>query len=316
MGTLHRVRVRRVYDDALPQDGTRVRVDRLWPRGLWAASCSLCRARSSTAAAASSVAISISTAHRRTCPVRRPAGTATVSASWPSISTRSPRAVPATRAASAGTRPSRDSRAPPASLRSQHGTGRATCVRELTVMRTGVPYVPHAQVPGQSTRAGRLAGSPNTGPARRAVFEAVAALGADEGPRCSLSAEVRVALADWAPMTVLGLLGDESGAASGLLLRGPGTGGSRRDEESVGDTAVRPLPAGRGAPRSANPARPSRRRSDAGHLALVVGAAGAPDALRGPSGPSGPRRTATAALPRSPGVRRLAGGSTSWREFE
>lgn len=34
MGTPHRVRVRRVYDDALPADGTRVLVDRLWPRGL------------------------------------------------------------------------------------------------------------------------------------------------------------------------------------------------------------------------------------------------------------------------------------------
>jgi uncharacterized protein YeaO (DUF488 family) len=28
------IRVRRVYDDASPSDGTRVLVDRLWPRGL------------------------------------------------------------------------------------------------------------------------------------------------------------------------------------------------------------------------------------------------------------------------------------------
>jgi len=30
MGT---VRLKRVYDEALPEDGTRVLVDRLWPRG-------------------------------------------------------------------------------------------------------------------------------------------------------------------------------------------------------------------------------------------------------------------------------------------
>lgn len=30
----HRVRITRVYDDATPADGTRVLVDRLWPRGL------------------------------------------------------------------------------------------------------------------------------------------------------------------------------------------------------------------------------------------------------------------------------------------
>jgi uncharacterized protein YeaO (DUF488 family) len=28
------IRVRRVYDDAVPEDGTRVLVDRVWPRGL------------------------------------------------------------------------------------------------------------------------------------------------------------------------------------------------------------------------------------------------------------------------------------------
>lgn len=30
----HRVRIARVYDDPTPEDGTRVLVDRLWPRGL------------------------------------------------------------------------------------------------------------------------------------------------------------------------------------------------------------------------------------------------------------------------------------------
>ena len=30
----HPVRVRRIYDDPLPAEGTRVLVDRLWPRGL------------------------------------------------------------------------------------------------------------------------------------------------------------------------------------------------------------------------------------------------------------------------------------------
>jgi uncharacterized protein YeaO (DUF488 family) len=30
----HRIRAARVYDDAGPDDGTRVLVDRLWPRGL------------------------------------------------------------------------------------------------------------------------------------------------------------------------------------------------------------------------------------------------------------------------------------------
>jgi uncharacterized protein YeaO (DUF488 family) len=33
MGT-HRIRAARVYDDPGPKDGTRVLVDRLWPRGL------------------------------------------------------------------------------------------------------------------------------------------------------------------------------------------------------------------------------------------------------------------------------------------
>lgn len=28
------IRIRRVYDDASPGDGTRVLVDRIWPRGL------------------------------------------------------------------------------------------------------------------------------------------------------------------------------------------------------------------------------------------------------------------------------------------
>lgn len=32
--TTHRVRVRRVYDPVRPDDGVRVLVDRLWPRGL------------------------------------------------------------------------------------------------------------------------------------------------------------------------------------------------------------------------------------------------------------------------------------------
>jgi uncharacterized protein YeaO (DUF488 family) len=41
MGALHTVRVRRVYDDALPEDGTRVLVDRLWPRGLAKAQATL-----------------------------------------------------------------------------------------------------------------------------------------------------------------------------------------------------------------------------------------------------------------------------------
>jgi uncharacterized protein YeaO (DUF488 family) len=31
MGAVH---LKRVYDDAVPEDGTRVLVDRLWPRGL------------------------------------------------------------------------------------------------------------------------------------------------------------------------------------------------------------------------------------------------------------------------------------------
>ena len=34
MATQHPVKVRRIYDDPLPADGTRVLVDRLWPRGL------------------------------------------------------------------------------------------------------------------------------------------------------------------------------------------------------------------------------------------------------------------------------------------
>ena len=34
MGSLNGVRVARVYDPAGPDDGTRVLVDRLWPRGL------------------------------------------------------------------------------------------------------------------------------------------------------------------------------------------------------------------------------------------------------------------------------------------
>lgn len=34
MNKKHTVRVRRVYDDPEPEDGTRVLVDRLWPRGV------------------------------------------------------------------------------------------------------------------------------------------------------------------------------------------------------------------------------------------------------------------------------------------
>jgi uncharacterized protein YeaO (DUF488 family) len=34
MSDLHRIQVRRVYDDPAPGDGTRVLVDRIWPRGL------------------------------------------------------------------------------------------------------------------------------------------------------------------------------------------------------------------------------------------------------------------------------------------
>jgi uncharacterized protein YeaO (DUF488 family) len=34
MPTRHPVKVRRVYEDPLPTDGTRILVDRLWPRGL------------------------------------------------------------------------------------------------------------------------------------------------------------------------------------------------------------------------------------------------------------------------------------------
>ncbi len=30
----HRVQVRRIYDDPLPDDGARILVDRLWPRGI------------------------------------------------------------------------------------------------------------------------------------------------------------------------------------------------------------------------------------------------------------------------------------------
>jgi uncharacterized protein YeaO (DUF488 family) len=30
----HRVRLRRIYDDPMPDDGARVLVDRLWPRGV------------------------------------------------------------------------------------------------------------------------------------------------------------------------------------------------------------------------------------------------------------------------------------------
>ena len=41
MGALRRVQVRRVYDDALPGDGMRVLVDRIWPRGLTKAQAGL-----------------------------------------------------------------------------------------------------------------------------------------------------------------------------------------------------------------------------------------------------------------------------------
>ena len=34
MATRHEVRVRRAYDEPSPEDGTRVLVDRIWPRGL------------------------------------------------------------------------------------------------------------------------------------------------------------------------------------------------------------------------------------------------------------------------------------------
>jgi uncharacterized protein YeaO (DUF488 family) len=34
MGRKRTVQVRRVYDDPLPSDGTRVLVDRIWPRGM------------------------------------------------------------------------------------------------------------------------------------------------------------------------------------------------------------------------------------------------------------------------------------------
>jgi uncharacterized protein YeaO (DUF488 family) len=34
MGKLHNVQVRRVYDAPAPGDGTRVLVDRIWPRGM------------------------------------------------------------------------------------------------------------------------------------------------------------------------------------------------------------------------------------------------------------------------------------------
>ena len=34
MGGKPDVRVRRVYDEPAPEDGTRVLVDRIWPRGL------------------------------------------------------------------------------------------------------------------------------------------------------------------------------------------------------------------------------------------------------------------------------------------
>ena len=34
MGNLPNVQVRRVYDDPAPADGTRVLVDRIWPRGM------------------------------------------------------------------------------------------------------------------------------------------------------------------------------------------------------------------------------------------------------------------------------------------
>jgi uncharacterized protein YeaO (DUF488 family) len=41
MGALRNVQVRRVYDDALPGDGMRVLVDRIWPRGLTKAQAGL-----------------------------------------------------------------------------------------------------------------------------------------------------------------------------------------------------------------------------------------------------------------------------------
>lgn len=34
MGNPHRIQVRRIYDAPTPDDGTRVLVDRLWPRGV------------------------------------------------------------------------------------------------------------------------------------------------------------------------------------------------------------------------------------------------------------------------------------------
>ncbi|MGD0704711.1 MAG: DUF488 family protein [Trebonia sp.] len=34
MGNLHKVQVRRVYEEPDPGDGTRVLVDRIWPRGM------------------------------------------------------------------------------------------------------------------------------------------------------------------------------------------------------------------------------------------------------------------------------------------
>jgi uncharacterized protein YeaO (DUF488 family) len=34
MTARHTVRIRRIYDDPTPRDGTRVLVDRLWPRGI------------------------------------------------------------------------------------------------------------------------------------------------------------------------------------------------------------------------------------------------------------------------------------------
>ena len=34
MGRNRKVQVRRVYDDPRPEDGTRVLVDRIWPRGM------------------------------------------------------------------------------------------------------------------------------------------------------------------------------------------------------------------------------------------------------------------------------------------
>ena len=34
MDNLHKVQVRRVYDDPAPGEGTRVLVDRIWPRGM------------------------------------------------------------------------------------------------------------------------------------------------------------------------------------------------------------------------------------------------------------------------------------------